>query len=183
LCSLAHKARIRHDHYAPQAHIGHPVLYSHPPINRSIPNYHHPLHSSSNCLGFELIWDVGTIFTTYPFQIHDPTSPHYPGCRIELQPFSSQARLRSDQCHRHLTEIGSICLPCSSLDKVVDKLKIRARATYSVGSHNSEASFSHTQLRQKLEVIKKEKDRFKLEVNLLLFRECLKLANKTVDTK
>ncbi|KAJ6629359.1 hypothetical protein B0H10DRAFT_1939763 [Mycena sp. CBHHK59/15] len=40
---------------------------------------HIPPSGSAGCVGAHYKWDIGSVFTTYPFPIHDPTSHHSPG--------------------------------------------------------------------------------------------------------
>ncbi|KAJ6615849.1 hypothetical protein B0H10DRAFT_1732998, partial [Mycena sp. CBHHK59/15] len=66
-------------------------------------------------------WDVGSLFKTYPFVIHDPTSCHQPSYTLLSADFiTSIIRVRLPVCSRFGSTPGGCCDECRALDSSIE---------------------------------------------------------------
>jgi len=100
------------------------------------------------CPGVVIQWDLGSLYHTYPFPIHDPTSRFKPGyILLSVDPATCRIHVRSLSCTG--TSLYP-ALPCSSCQTTIPLIKIvldRARTFTGKLSRNT---MSHVQPKERL---------------------------------
>ncbi|KAJ7729410.1 hypothetical protein DFH07DRAFT_756850, partial [Mycena maculata] len=76
------------------------------------------------CAGACYRWDIGSLCTTYPFCIHEPTSRKSPGYTLLSTDFvQSVIHVRSVDCLGSVTAIRGCCDSCDTLDSSIKTME------------------------------------------------------------
>ncbi|KAK6995564.1 hypothetical protein R3P38DRAFT_2800752 [Favolaschia claudopus] len=99
------------------------------------------------CSGAYFQWTVGSLYTTYPFVIHDTTSRHKPRYTLLSADFvTSVIRVRSVKCRGYVSQPGC-CPEFDDLDGAVDVVEKWSQQSF---GEKSIDRLSHAQLASKL---------------------------------
>ncbi|KAJ7120362.1 hypothetical protein C8R44DRAFT_877798 [Mycena epipterygia] len=111
------------------------------------------------CPGAYYKWDIGSVFMTYPFPIHDPTSTHSPGYfLLSIDFVSSILHVRSTSCFGLPT--GARCPACENLDPFIAAVETRAQQSF---AKRSTRGLNHDQMDAKINALSRQKEAEKLK--------------------
>ncbi|KAK6978292.1 hypothetical protein R3P38DRAFT_3184443 [Favolaschia claudopus] len=110
--------------------------------------------SGVQCPGAYFRWDVGPIFETYPFIIHDASSHHRPRYTLLSTDFvTSIIRVQSIQCSGFASLAGGCCDACRTVDSAVEVVEKWAQQSFGKKSIDR---LNHAQLEAKLNALSRQ---------------------------
>ncbi|KAK6987989.1 hypothetical protein R3P38DRAFT_2805236 [Favolaschia claudopus] len=110
--------------------------------------------SGVQCPGAYFRWDVGSIFKTYPFIIHDASSHHRPRYTLLSTDFvTSIIRVQSIQCSGFASLAGGCCDACRTVDSAVEVVEKWAQQSFGKKSIDR---LNHAQLEAKLNALSRQ---------------------------
>lgn len=111
-------------------------------------------------------WSIGAPYRTYPFVLHDPSSPVDPGyLLLSVDSETSQVHVRATQCASTLLDHEISCQQCLNLRVFVEFM--HDHATRLPGKLDL-ATFSHWQCVQKVSIIENTAKTDRLNVCFIL---------------
>ncbi|KAJ7699599.1 hypothetical protein B0H17DRAFT_1129209 [Mycena rosella] len=138
-----------------------------------------PVHVSyqpGECPGAFFKWEVGSLFATYPFTIHEPGSRSNPGYSLESVDFvSCIMRVRAPDCFRS-TIMHGYCNACSNLDSSISKVEKWAQQSF---GKKSTGRLNHVQMEAKITAVARHLKAEQLKK--INYWKYLKRARKSVD--
>ncbi|KAJ6609771.1 hypothetical protein B0H10DRAFT_1693072, partial [Mycena sp. CBHHK59/15] len=106
------------------------------------------------CVGAYFKWDVGSLFKTYPFIIHDPTSRHQPGYTLLSADFvTSIIQVRSPVCSGFGSTPGGCCDACRALESSIEIVENWSQQFFGKRSIDR---LNHVQLEAKLKALSRQ---------------------------
>ncbi|KAF7328555.1 hypothetical protein MVEN_02543200 [Mycena venus] len=107
-----------------------------------------------DCVGAYFKWEVGSLFKTYPFVIHDPKSRHKPRYTLLSAEFvTSIIRVRSLECSGSILTTHGCCDACEGLDSAIEIVENWSQQSFGKKSIDR---LNHGQLEAKLKVLSRQ---------------------------
>jgi hypothetical protein len=118
------------------------------------------------CGGAYFKWDVGSLFKTYPFIIHDPTSRHQARYTLLSADFvTSIIRVHSLECSKSVSRTGGCCDACQTVDSAINIVEKWSQQSFGKKSIDR---LNHVQLEAKLQALSRQLDAEQVKVSFLI---------------
>ncbi|KAK7033867.1 hypothetical protein R3P38DRAFT_3500041 [Favolaschia claudopus] len=116
--------------------------------------YTYPSAPTHPCVGSQFSWNnLGYIFDSYPFTIHDPASRHNPGYDIlSVDAVACVFHVRAKRCHGVVSVPYTACPSCLGLGPSIEVVRDWAKQD---SEKKSFARLSHRQLTERLASLRK----------------------------
>ncbi|KII84375.1 hypothetical protein PLICRDRAFT_701936 [Plicaturopsis crispa FD-325 SS-3] len=133
------------------------------------------------CPGVLFVWPAGSMYSTYPWQLHDTITPGYYFTKMTRTGCDFWAR--ANGCSVQIFADQTACLPCSQIAQSPKLLDMKRRAELPLpAAHSGYEFYNHPQMKTQVRLLRGQINTQKLEI-LNLNRRLGTLLDKMDDFK